>query len=412
MSNQLIHDIGKTMAEIGPKQRIPDGLPYYSGYGTYVFDWELFFDSLCLPVYGMGRLARNGLLWFIDSIGEDGFVPRIMRAPRPTGGWADFEDEEQCKPFLCQTALSLMRAGEGSEWFTCEHFSQLRRFLNYWLGPLDRDGNGLSEWNSGPHSGCDTQFTRMGPWRSCWCEGTDLNSILYRELLAAAQLADHLGLTEEAELARRQAAHKLERIQAVFWDQKEGFFFDRDIRGGEQIRVKSAAAFITLWAGTATPEQADMLVKQHLTNEKEFWTPYPIASYARSEPNYSQYYVPPAGSDPTYMLGPGHCNWCGGLWPHWNYLIIHGLARYGFHDLAKTISDRYCSALEADPGWHEWYDAETGKGCGMHPFIAGATVLGALLPAELRYGYDPMAIAAPAELLDVLSFQSLLGLGG
>ena len=64
---------------------------------------------------------------------------------------------------------------------------------------------------------------------------------------------------------------------------------------------------------------------------------------------------------------------------------------------------------EADPGWHEWYDAETGKAAAsLHrrrnrPWRA--------LPAELRYGTTPWPSLA-AELLDVLSFQSLLGLGG
>lgn len=409
MSVNLIHDISKVMRESAIKEREPGGLVYYSGYGGNVYDWELFFDAMALPYFGMGQYARSALQWFISEIDEKGFVQRIMRPEKLTGGWSNFEDEEHCKPFLFQTALGLMRAGDDPSWFTPEHFATLRRFLDYWLGALDRDGNGLSEWNSGPHSGCDTQFTRIGPWRSCYCEGTDINSILYRELLAAAELADWLGLGEEASKARAQAEKKRQTIHAVLWDEKDGFFYDRDIRDGKQIRVKSGAAFITLWAGVATQEQADILVRQHLTNPDEFWTEYPIASYAQSEPDYGQVYVPPAGSDPQYYLRKGHCNWCGGLWPHWNYLILHGLAKYGYTDVAKDIAARYYRAIDADPGWHEWYNAETGEGCGMHPFVAGATVLGAILPTELKLGYSPMALGSPADRLNLEAIRKELG---
>ncbi len=410
MSERLIQNIGKLMAESGVKRREPDGMAYYSGYGGNVYDWELYFDALCLPYYGMGDLAQNGLRWFISEIREDGFVPRIMRPEHPAVGWTVFEDEEHCKPFLFQTALALMRSGGETKWFTAEHFARLRIFLNYWLTSLDRDGSGLSEWNSGPHSGCDTQFTRIGPWRSGYCEGVDLNSILYRELLAAAELAGYLGLEDEAVRAKAEAEQKREKIQTLLWDEQAGFFYDRDIRTGKKIEVKSAAAFLTMWAGTATKEQASTLVRRHLINEAEFWTPYPIASYARTEPNYTQRYTPPPGSDPVYMLGEGHCNWCGGLWPHWNYLIVHGLANYGYHDLAAQVAAKYYAAIEADPGWHEWYDAETGHGCGMHPFIAGATVLGAIMPVELELDYDPMALGHPKDRLDINSVKRALGI--
>jgi len=409
MSENLIKNIGKAMVESGVKVSEPGGMKYYSGYYRNVYDWELFFDALCLPYYGMGDLALNGLRWFMAEIREDGFAPRGMRAEDLPSGFSVFEDEEHCKPFLCQTTLALMRSGSDTAWFTTEHYASLRRFLNHWLTALDRDGNGLSEWNSGPHSGCDTQFTRIGPWRSCYCEGVDLNCILYRELLAAVELAGFLGLEGEAASARAQAERKRERIQALLWDEQEGFYFDRDIRTGKRIEVKSAAPFLTLWAGVATEEQAAALVSRHLINEAEFWTPYPVPSYARSEPNYTQRYIPPPGSDPLFLLGEGHCNWCGGLWPHWNYLIIHGLANYGYHDLAAQLAAKYYSVIAADPGLHEWYDAETGSGCGMHPFIAGATVLGAIIPTELRLGYDPMALGNPQDRLDIDPIRSVLG---
>ena len=75
-------------------------------------DWELFFDSFACQSMAWGDWQR--LLWFIDRSAR--MVCPAHHAPPTTGGWADFEDEEQCKLPL-PAALSLMRAGEGSEWF-------------------------------------------------------------------------------------------------------------------------------------------------------------------------------------------------------------------------------------------------------------------------------------------------------
>jgi neutral trehalase len=176
--------------------------------------------------------------------------------------------------------------------------------------------------------------------------------------------------------------------------------------------VCSAAAFIPLWAGIATQDQAQTLVERHLTDPMAFWTPYPVASYARSEPDYTQHYQPPPNSDPLYALGPGHANWCGGMWPHWNYFFIHGLAAYGFGAEASHIAGRFYAAVAADPLLYEWYDAETGAGHGLHPFCAGASALGAFLPAELALGVDPTLIACVDEPLDLAPVRESLGLEG
>jgi alpha,alpha-trehalase len=142
----------------------------------------------------------------------------------------------------------------------------------------------------------------------------------------------------------------------------------------------------------ATPKQARQLVEAHLTNIEEFWTPYPIPSYARNEPMYTQYHQTPKGCDPLYYFLPGHCNWRGGMWPHTNYLIAHGLMNYDFIDEAEYISSRTFELVAADPQLYEWYNAETGEGQGAHPFWAGSEVLMSFLHTEIQVGFDPSKI--------------------
>ena len=69
-------------------------------------------------------------------------------------------------------------------------------------------------------------------------------------------------------------------INQTFWDDKDGFYYDRNEKTGKQIRVKSVAGFMPLWAGVASRKQAERLVKDHLLNKEEFLK-YPIASYAK-----------------------------------------------------------------------------------------------------------------------------------
>lgn len=143
---------------------------------------------------------------------------------------------------------------------------------------MDNDKNGLCIWNSADHSGMDNQWRRAGELDQFTVEGVDVNCYLVRELEAMEQIAKKLSRDNEAEnFAKR--AHKLkELIRDVLWDENDGFFYDRDEKSGEIVKVKTCVAFMTLWAGVASKEQADRLVKEHLLNEDEFWLEYPIAT--------------------------------------------------------------------------------------------------------------------------------------
>jgi hypothetical protein len=412
-ARSIVAAIRRMMEARGVQRHTATGLDFYTGYGSTLYDWELYFDALALAYLGCSEYSINGIRIFLAQQRSDGFIRRNSPGTGVEANPYDaLEAEEHCKPFLCQTALIVARLRGDADWLGNDDFIRLTDAIEHWLSAWDLDGNGLSEWASGPHSGADTQFARIGTWRSHYCQGVDLNCYLYRECLAAARLAEWFGLVDLATQLIGHADLKRRRIQELLWDDRDGFFYDRDARTGQHIRVRSASAFIPLWAGVATQDQARILVEQHLTEPALFWTPYPVASYARTEPDYTQYYKPPPDSDPLVDLGPGHANWCGGMWPHWNNFIVHGLAAYGFAAEASQIADRFYTAVVADPLLYEWYDAESGAGHGLHPFCAGASALGAFLPAELALGVDPTLIAAVDERLDLSPIRSQLDIEG
>lgn len=413
----LFADIRNLMETRGIHRHETLGLEYYSSYFGDLYDWELYFDSVLLAYYGGDEFAVQGLRVFLKNQRPDGFIPRrIPKHPLPDDApplakriYAE-EKQEHCKPFLCQIALLVSRARGSTDWIQPDDYRALQAYLGHWCERWDRDRNGLCEWSSAPHSGADTQLNRVGPWGSRYCEGTDLNSFLYREYLAAGYLAQALGHLDDARQSFSRAERTARAVRELLWNDAEGLFYDRDARGGATIRVKSAATFLPMAVGIATPQQAQALVSRHLNNPQEFATPFPLPSYARSEPGYTQRFEPEPGVDPLYALGSNHANWCGGMWPHWNILISHGLRDYGFAKESHVLADRLLKALSAEAGFFEWYNAETGAGCGLNPFWAGATVLGAMLPVELARGFQPLVPRPCDEPLDFRSVRQVLGI--
>ena len=121
--------------------------------------------------------------------------------------------------------------------------------------------------DSADASGMDNQVQRAGELYSETVEGVDLNCYLLRELQAMALIAAELGYAEDAAQYHIHADALSTLIRDTFWDEADGFFYDRNERIGELVRVKTVCGFLPLWAGVATQQQAKRLIEEHLTNE-------------------------------------------------------------------------------------------------------------------------------------------------
>lgn len=367
----------------------PDtGREYFTGYSyATLYDWDQYFESI-VQVYMAwpADFIKNGVTIFLDHQQDSGLISRSV----PSN---PFHDPEHVKPFLCQIACLVEKAYGETDWILTPHYlARLEKYLRYWLEEMDANHNGLSEWMSAPHTGMDNQHERAGFWLDRFSEGVDLNAYLARELKAFAHLCDLAGKDGLAGEFRRLAEARAATMRARMWDETDGFFYDCNARAGQQplsrhagwaaqmnnapadpsgqIKVKSMAAFAALWAGIPTPEQAARMVHEHLFNPREFYTAYPFAALARSERWYSRDWLP---AD----LG---CNWRARTWIPTNYMAYRGLRRYGYAQLA-TLAAQETHRLVKTAGNREYYDAETGEGCGLDPFW-GWSLLGHFMPYE------------------------------
>jgi neutral trehalase len=252
---------------------------------------------------------------------------------------------------------------------------------------------------SSPHTGMDNQHERAGWWLDRFSEGVDLNCYLVRECRSFSRLAGLAGEQAWSQEYTQKADELAKRIQALMWDEADGFFYDRNARIDEPlmsrhagwasslngkrvelVKVKAVSAFTVLWAGVATQEQAKRMIFDHLFNSNEFWSPYPVPALARSERWYSRDWLP----------GDLGCNWRAMTWIPTNYMIVHGLRRYGYSQLASLLVE-HTQKLVQKSGNREWYDAENGQGCGLDPFW-GWSLLGHFMEYEDQNGLDPTGL--------------------
>ena len=184
------------------------------------------------------------------------------------------------------------------------------------------------------------------------------NAILYRADEDLRALAS--GLDEPTD----EIDDWLNRVRSSFndrfWDDRLGLYYDYDMRAGQPIPVNTACTFLPLFGGLPSEEQARRLVEEHLLNPDE----YALGGQVR------HWVTTTAKSEPTWEA---RRYWRGPVWVIMNWLVIDGLQRYGYDDLAETIRQDTLGLIE-DTGFREYYDPRDGSGCGSTDFSWSAAL--------------------------------------
>ncbi len=355
---------------------VPDG-PYFQ-----LFDWDMYFmaaalsyDKVSGPVIG----SVEDFLSFVDeSANWTGYTSREIA---PEALWAL---PEMCKPFLAQAAVRASLTAGDFKWLLktdapsrLPYYQKLKDTVSFWEDNR-RAPDGLFVWYNGVESGADNN-PAVSDKPTQVTEGVDLQCYLYREYLALALIAERLEKPKEAEGFRAKAAALKDLVQTRMWSEKDGTFWNIDSRAAAPVKIKTWTNLVPLWAGIATPVQAGRMIREHLLQPGEFWSPNGVRTVAKNEPSYD----PHAG----YWKGP--------VWILSNYLMMRGLLNYGFKAEAAELADKTERLLVADfqktGGMNENYDPETGE-----PDAAGHFVSWNLLAEHMREeaasGADPTAI--------------------
>lgn len=184
------------------------------------------------------------------------------------------------------------------------------------------------------------------------------NSIQYRADEDLRALAVELGepMDElDGWLARLRA-----EFDVRFWDEARGLYFDYDLRAAAPIAVNTALTFMPLYAGLASERQAQRLIDEHWLNAAEY-APNDLMRFRLTTTSRAE----PAWEARRYWRGP--------VWIILNWLLIDGLRRYGFRDLAEELRGDTLELLRG-AGFREYYDPRDGSGCGSPQFSWSAAL--------------------------------------
>ena len=311
---------------------------------------------------------------------EDGYMPMVVDAEtnpdriKP----ADIYSTNMHKPCLAQHAAFLIRENGGEAEWIRQGFVRMQAFIRNYHEHHRHKATGLYYWQDDLAIGVDndpsTFFRPNGSSASIY-----LNCLMYKELLAMAYIADRLALADEVARYNDMAAVLKKAVQEHCWDEKDGMYYSVDINllpyTGEPEyifgkpfvlhegaprdypcliqRLGCWSGFMALWAGIATEQQAERMVKENLMDERTFCAPYGVRTLSKMEKMYNM--------RPTHNPS----NWLGPIWGVSNYMVFRGLADYGFKKEARALAPKtialYGSDLKKEGALHEYYNPDTGE---------------------------------------------------
>lgn len=355
--------------------------------------WDSCFHAIALTHIDL-RAAEQELRCLLHGQREDGFMPHMLfwdqqshqamagayNLPKLAGWTSDIIQT----PLLATALRRVFEAG-GSRPFLEETLPAAVRYYDWLAANRDPDGDGLISILQPDESGLDASpkydralglqepteaglraamdrlFARYEPLRgddaallalgAFNVEDVLVNSVYADAMRDLAALLREAGETTAAERFSAAAGRTVEALLTKCWDVEAGVFWDLAGAEEEPQRVLTVSSLMPLLLHDLPGAVTARLVS-HLTDAREFWSPFPVRSVSAREPAY----------DP----GPGIV-WRGPTWLNTNWFLVRALRRHG----CATEADAIAAAgreLVLRHGFREYYHPETGAPGGAEGF--------------------------------------------
>ena len=368
----------KITREAGGNLNYPFIVPGAS-YSTQLWDW----DSWLTDVAIRQIIADNGedgkdfveyergcILNFLEHTDENGKMPILAASDHKV---AFLENSKNMhKPCLAQHLAFILKITENDcSWLGENEIQKLESFIECYKREYRHEESGLYRFMDDTAIGVDNDpcifYRPFGGTASIY-----LNCLMYKELLAMEYIMQLLGKTEKAAGYHSEAEELKAIIRAHLWDEKCGMYYSADVsllpvdpdawlHSGKPrhwssliMRIDSWAGFLAMWAGIATPEEAERMVRENMFNENTFWSKAGVRSLSKLEKMYA-----------VWQSGNPSC-WLGPIWGNANYFCFRALLDYGYEDEARELAIRtvemFGKDIEGCGEMHEYYHPDTGEG--------------------------------------------------
>lgn len=340
-----------------------------SKYSDSLWDWDCWLTNVALRQFvteDISDYEKGCVLNFLDNIDNQGRIPIYITSNSKAPFFKEDSFTNIHKPCLAQHAAFIIKSNNNdAEWIRA-YFPQLLKFVDYYIQNC-RHENGIYFWINDAAIGVDNDpSTFYRP--KCSSGSIYLNCFMYKELEAVCFIGDLLGV--DVSQYDKEKTNLKNAIQYNCYDEKDGMFYSVDLNllpitnGGLHCgaprhwdcvieRIGCWSSFLALWAGIATKEQAERIVKENLLDEKAFCAPFGVRTLSK----YEKMYVIKKSGNPSCWLGP--------IWGISNYMVFRGLVNYGYIDEAKILAQKNIELLGSDieksGELHEYYHPETGE---------------------------------------------------
>lgn len=173
----------------------------------------------------------------------------------------------------------------------------------------------------------------------------DTNAALFYFESTLAELHEELGHSADSTSWRDRAHARRVLVDRFLWDEDRGFYFDYDWANGQPGPVVSAAAWLAMWSGLCSKEQAARMVANLPLLERDHGL-ITCQEGSNTSANTYQWDAPNA-------------------WPPMQAVAIMGLTRYGYHTEAKRLAAKYINTcarnFETTGQLWEKYNGITGE---------------------------------------------------
>lgn len=352
---------GKPLPEYeSSKDKLP--IPVWDGHDDaiecYYKTWQIAFSNLRLPNREAGFVssfidtAFNGYLFMWDSSFIVMFGRYGSRAFNFQQTLDNFYSHQHLDGFICREICEDQPGEQWQRddpvstgpnilpWSEWEYFKstgdveRLRKIFNPLMGYhrwlyLNRSWPDGGYWSSGLACGMDN-MPRHQPGYNCalshghmtWID-TCIQMVISGKVLI--EIGKIIGREPETDWLKDEVKSLTDLINNKLWSEKDSFYFDR-WKNGQLSGIKNIGAYWALLADIVPADRLDKFV-EHLNNKNEFNRPHRIPTLAADQQGY----------DPT----GGY--WHGAVWAPTNYMVLKGLEKNGYDDLAYEIA---CNHLD------------------------------------------------------------------
>jgi putative isomerase len=301
----------------------------FGGFGVWLDD--IFYHALMAGAFD-GDVARENLEAVLAGAQPAGNLPCLLTG---NDAWVD-----RSQPPIGAFIVWMLYQRWHDRGLLTLAYRRLLANHEWWWRTRDGNGDGLVEYGTSPVGGGLYRGTKLAAkdessmdnspvhdearlvpdQGTLDCADVGLNSLLALDGEMLALIARELGEAADAEGLDRRAAELRERIAERLWDESRQVFANR-LWSGRFVKSLAPTSFYPMIAGAARPEQAAAMV--HLLQDvRKFGGTWLLPSVTRDDPAFD---------DNVY--------WRGRIWPPLNFLVWHGLRRYGFEREARMLAD-------------------------------------------------------------------------